>query len=82
MKNIILSNLLKAFNSEYSFLYDANARGQYVAGQKEAAAEFDERLKNDKPFNELVNNFVAFRQDFISSDREAAAFVFALESLN
>lgn len=80
--NINLNELLQAFNSEYNFLYDANARGQYVAGQREAAAEFDKTIRTSEQFKNLVCDFVTLRNDFISSDREAAAFMFALDSLN
>ena len=35
-----------------------------------------------KEHNDFVGEFVRYRGDFISSDREAAAFMFALESLS
>lgn len=72
-KTLNIHEFLKQFEKEYEFLYDHN-----VAGAREAADAFDEFLKVHKDF---VGEFVRFRGDFISSDREAAAFMFALESM-
>lgn len=44
----------------------------------DAVEAFDEFLKKHKEF---VREFAKYRGDFISSDREAAAFMFALESM-
>lgn len=63
------------FQQEYNFLYDNRDR---VAGYREAVAAFDEFLKKQPAF---VGEFARYRQDFISSDREAAAFMFALSSM-
>lgn len=71
-----LPKLLEKFDQEYEFLYDNYDR---VAGYSEAVDAFDEFLKNPK-FRELVDKFNEYRQDFIMSDREAGAFMFALES--
>lgn len=43
--------------------------------------EFDNRSKNDPAFHALVDQWVQKMHDFISSDREAAAFVMALHEL-
>lgn len=74
-KSINIENFLEKFNSEYDFLYQNN---NHVAGYDEAVRSFDGFLKNHQEF---VSEFVKYREDFISSDREAAAFMFALESL-
>ena len=74
--NINIHKFLKQFQKEYNFLYD----NDYVAGQDEAVAEFDKLIKN-KNFAQFVGEFVKFRGDIISSDREAAAFMFALYEL-
>jgi len=42
----------------------------------EAVTAFDEFLKTN---NKFVGEFVKHRGDFVSSDREAAAFMFALD---
>lgn len=68
-----IHEFLRRFNDEYQFLYDSCDR---VAGYQEAVDEFDFRMKNDKPFNKAVQEFVTFRQDFITSDRECAAYMF------
>lgn len=69
----------KKFSEEYSFLYKNQDR---VAGYREAVDAFDEYLKNDiGGFRKFVGEFANYRNDLISSDREAAAFMFALESL-
>ena len=64
----------RQFKKEYNFLYENDNN---VAGYKEAVAAFDEFLNNNKNF---VCEFIKYRGDFISSDREAAAFMFALSN--
>ena len=62
------------FQKEYNFLYENDNN---VAGYREAVTAFDEFLKENKNF---VCDFVKYRGDFISIDREAAAFMFALSN--
>lgn len=66
-----IKEFLDQFNKEYEFLYNHNN----VAGYNEAVTAFDEFLPTHKEF---VGEFVKCRGDFVSSDREAAAFMFAL----
>ena len=73
--NFNIDDFLKKFDSNYDFLYDANKDGSEVAGQREAAAAFDDFLKEHRDF---VCEFVRYRGDVISSDREAAAFMFTM----
>ena len=73
-KNIPIDKFLAQFNKEYHFLYQNRDN---VAGYHEAVAFFDEFLENYKDF---VCEFVQYRGDVISSDREAAAFSFALST--
>lgn len=73
--SIDIQKFLEQFNKEYSFLYDARDR---VAGAREAAAAFDAFAAAHSAF---VGEFVKYRGDFVSSDREAAAFMFALGAL-
>ncbi len=76
MKKVInIQDFLEKFNNEYKFLYDSNGT---VCGEKEAVKAFDNFVKQHGDF---VREFVVFRGDFISSDREAAAFMFALDSV-
>ena len=65
------------FNIEYEFLYDHRDN---VAGYDEAVDAFDEFLK-DPDRAAFVGTFAAYRQDMVTSDREAAAFMFALEAM-
>ena len=69
-----INRFLEQFNEEYAFLYDHN---DMVAGYEEAVKEFDEFVKT---YPDFVGEFVLFRGDFISSDREAAAFMFAFST--
>ncbi len=71
---IDIVKFLEVFNREYEFLYDNGN----VAGYEEAIDTFDEFVKTHGDF---VGEFVKFRGDFISSDREAAAFMFALATI-
>ena len=74
--NINIDTFTEKFKKEYEFLYDNDDR---VAGYGEAVSAFDGFLKEH---NDFVGEFVRYRGDFISSDREAAAFMFALDSLS
>ena len=74
--NINIKDFLNKFNYNYDFLYDSNAQGNVVAGQREATMAFDNFVKYHREF---VSEFVRYRGDFISSDREAAAFMFTID---
>lgn len=73
MVNINIEKFKREFDEEYNFLYDNNDR---VVGYEEAMKAFDEFAENHIKF---ISEFVRYRGDFISSDREAAAFMFAME---
>lgn len=67
----------KEFNENYEFLYNSN---DYVAGSREALEYFDNSMTSEE--KEILKQFVLYRGDFISSDREAIAFMFTLDSIN
>lgn len=71
-----IADFLAKFDSNYDFIYDANKHNREVAGQREAIEAFDDFVKQHRDF---VREFVNYRGDFISSDREAAAFMFTLD---
>lgn len=71
--DINIKEFKNKFDKEYNFLYSSK---DYVAGYDEAVKAFDDFLQNNKNF---VREFILYRGDFISSDREAAAFMFTLE---
>lgn len=66
------------FDKEYAFLYDHDDN---VAGYEEAVSAFDDALGNNDNFKRFVSEFCEYRKDPITSDREAGAFMFALEIL-
>lgn len=66
------------FNKEYGFLYDAFDR---VAGFNEAVSSFDKLIKNNASFKAFVAEFAQHRGDMITSDREAAAFMYVLTDM-
>lgn len=74
--DVDMKAFLNKFKEEYDFLYKNNDR---VAGYDEALDYFDEWVKKPES-KEFMKKFIELRGDFISSDREAAAFSFALES--
>ena len=74
--DVDMKAFLNKFKEEYDFLYKNNDR---VAGYSEALDYFDEWVKKPES-KEFMKKFIELRGDFISSDREAAAFSFALES--
>ena len=75
-----MKELETAFNAHYSTLYrthDDHDSSEY----NDAVERFDELSGNDPQFTATVQAFTNYRSDFISSDREAAAFVMALDEL-
>ena len=77
--NINIHDFAKKFWKEYDFLYDNRDK---VAGFQEAVDAFDDYMAKDTGgFQKFVGEFVAYRHDVVSSDREAAAFMFTLESM-
>jgi hypothetical protein len=76
--NISIEKFEEQFDKEYDFLYENKDN---VSGYREALACFDDLLKSNKSFKKFVIEFVKYRKDYIASDREAVAFMFALEVL-
>ena len=71
--NIPMEKFHKDFNEQYEYIYD---RKDNVEGYNEAVCAFDEFVKTH---GEFVGEYAKYRHDFISSDREAAAFMFAMQ---
>lgn len=67
-----IKKFLEKFNQNYEFLYE---NSDHVAGYYEAL-EYGERILES--CSDFVGEFVSFRGDFLSSDREVAAFGFTL----
>lgn len=76
---INIHEFLKQFRKEYNFLYEHRDN---VAGYREAVRAFDETCEKSESFRAFVREFNEFREDLITSNREAAAFMFALEVLS
>lgn len=74
--NISIEKFCEQFQKEYHFLYDF--RG-YIAGYDKAVSAFN-RFRIDHA--DFVREFAQYRGDVVSSSREAAAFMFALDSLD
>lgn len=72
-----MRDLLKRFGEEYGELYRGNT-GNRVVSYRTAVDEGDRLIREDK---ELVRAFVKHRRDIMSSDREVAAFYFAVNAL-
>lgn len=69
--------LLNEFNAAYDRLYN-NA---FITSEETSASNvFDNKVKSDPWYKALVQDFFKVRQDFISSEREAAAFELALQT--
>ena len=75
--NVSIEKFAEQFKKEYEFLYDNYDR---VAGYNEAVDAFDVFIQ-DEQRAAFVGEFAKYRQDMITSDREAAAFMFALDAL-
>lgn len=78
---IDLDKLYTLYTAEYSRLYNSDGPDDEKAEQN-ASKVFDDKSQNDPVFHALVDRMVQKMDDFISSDREAAAFVLALDKLN
>lgn len=72
-----VQDMQKKFMKWYELFYENDDNFE---GFNEAVSEFDERMK-EKSFVEIVKYFNKGRMDLISSDREAAAFMFALKEM-
>ena len=70
--NINIQEFSRKFSNEYEFLYNNHDN---VAGYHEAVQEGDKFIREN---NEFVREFCKYRGDIITSDREVAAFMFAL----
>ena len=79
--NINVEKFRKQYNKEYEFLYNNYDR---VAGYEEAVTAFDDLMKTSESFANFVREYVCNvrHYDPISSDRECAAFMFALDALS
>lgn len=75
-KKINIQAFLEKFLEEYEFLYENHDN---VPGFQDAVEAFDESLVEHPIF---IADFARYRGDPISSDREAAAFMFALDVLS
>lgn len=78
---VSMEELEPVFEKWYSNFYrthDDNDSKEY----REAVKTFDQKSKSDPEFSAIVQQFTNYRCDFISSDREAAAFVMALDELS
>lgn len=71
MCRISIAKLLAKFEEKYDL-------GDRAAGYDEAVEEFDSYVKDHAAF---VRKFIEYRDDYISSDREAAAFMLALHEI-
>ena len=74
-RNIDMQDFIRQYRKEYNRLYNSKAP---IAGYHDAVDRFDVFLKQHPKF---VGEFVKGRGDFVSSDREAAAFMFTLDSV-
>ena len=75
---INIHDFKRQFSKEYAFLYD---NYDQVAGYQEAVEAFDEFCRSEANLR-FLEEFVLYRGDLVASDREAAAFMFALEVLS
>lgn len=70
-----IAELYKIFIEEYNQLYDLD---KYVYGYCDAVELGNELIEKK---SEIIRDFIKYRGDFLSSDREMAAFVFALGNM-
>ena len=74
---LTMKKLLDKFVEVYNYLYEHH--NMPVPGISDAVKEFDDMLAT--PVGKLfIRSFAEYRGDAVTSDREAAAFIFALRS--
>lgn len=73
--NVNIREFSRIYAEEYEAMHNATG---YVAGYDEAVTAFDEFCAAHGDF---VGEFARYRGDYITSDREAAAFAFALDRM-
>jgi hypothetical protein len=73
--NVDIYAFAEQFQKEYDQLYES----EHVAGYQEAVEAFG-RACNGESFRRFVAQFAKFRGDLVSSGREAAGFMFALDA--
>lgn len=72
--NINIHKFLEKFSNNYEYLYNNEGIFDY----SEYVNAFDDFVKIHRDF---VGEFAEYRKDYISSDREAAAFMLTLEEM-
>ena len=75
--SINIQDFSKVFSREYNYLYENRDQ---VAGYNEAVDAFDNFIHTDNG-RAFIGEFARYRGDLITSDREAAAFMFALDTM-
>ena len=70
---------LKLFDTEFCMAYEwLYEYGDETPACRAAVKDFDSRMEDhESTFYKAACDYIKFRQDFISSDREAAAFMIA-----
>ena len=75
--NANIQSFQQHFEEEYGFLYDND---DDVPGYDKALDEYDAMIKN-KNFIKFVDEFKQYARYDLSTDREVAAFMFALDNI-
>ena len=76
--DINVKTIVNEMQRQYNFLYNSCGR---IDRYWESVNKFDLLMESDPVFKNLVTKVVNERMDIISSDREVAAFMFALEEV-
>lgn len=77
-----IKEFIKRMSEKYDEIYEHEAEtGADYPGARLAAWAFDKWTK-DEENREIMKAVIEERGDFISSDREAAAFMLTLEGIN
>lgn len=74
--NINIHKFTKKYNQFYEYFYRGGYHPKYYA-----AIEFFDRFIQDENNKQFMQEFNSFTNDFVSSDREAAAFIIALAEM-
>lgn len=69
--NITMEMVLDKFNEVYSFIYDSEDK---IPNYQDMIALGDKMIRSHDKF---VEDFIRYRGDILSSDREVAAFAYA-----
>lgn len=85
-----IKSFMKKYNNIYNEMYNLITDyqekiyniGDYTLSVSDLSYLFDCLVKDNKEVKDYLNRYIKYNHDYISSDREAAAFILTMFNLN